>query len=89
MGGRVEVLVVPTCLACVLFHYATPGNTSALVPFGFMSRDPGIIKEAQVIVLDATDGGRKYEGKAIYGNREQRETPTYEESFNFLNYCNV
>lgn len=90
-NGRIEVLLVPSCFACVLFHYAPAGNTASLVPFGFMTTDPQLIKEAQVAISETTDNGRRYVGKANYGNNHgnaSRELP-YEEAFGFLNYCSV
>lgn len=87
MGGRVEVLLLPTCLTCVLFHFATPGNTSALVPFGFMSRSPDILKEAHLIIREATDNGQKYEGKVIFQKGGAGSDTSYEDNFGFLNYC--
>lgn len=90
-SGRIEILLVPSCFACVLFHYAPAGNTASLVPFGFMTTDPQLIKEAQVAISETTDNGRRYVGKANYGNNHgnaPRELP-YEEAFGFLNYCSV
>lgn len=90
MGGRIEILLVPTCFACVLFHFSSSsGNTFSLAPFGFVTKDPKLIKEAQVAINEATDNGRHYQGKASYGPSENRMSPTYSESFGFLNYCAV
>lgn len=90
VNGRIEVLLVPTCFACVLFHYAPAGNTASLVPFGFMTTDQQLIKEAQVAISEATDNGRHYIGKANYGddNARSQDLP-YKDVFGFLNYCRV
>lgn len=90
-NGRIEILLVPSCFACVLFHYAPAGNTASLVPFGFMTTDQQLIKEAQVAISDATDNGRHFVGKANYGNNHvgaSKELP-YKDAFGFLNYCSV
>jgi len=90
-NGRIEILLVPSCFACVLFHYAPAGNTASLVPFGFMTTDQQLIKEAQVAISEATNNGRHYVGKANYGNNHgcaPQELP-YKEEFGFLNYCTV
>lgn len=90
-NGRIEILLVPLCFACVLFHYAPAGNTASLVPFGFMTTDPQLIKEAQVAISEATDNGRRYVCKANYGNNHgdaPKELP-YKDVFGFLNYCSI
>ena len=88
-GGRVEILLVPLCFACVLFHYAPSPNTSSLVPFGFMTTEPKLLKEAQLAITEATDKGRNYVGKANYGKDGTRDSSTYDERFGFLNYCTL
>ena len=88
-GGRVEILLVPLCFACVLFHYAPSSNTSSLVPFGFMTTEPKRLKAVQVAVNEATDNGRHYVGKANYAGEGRRGTPVYAETFGFLSYCAI
>lgn len=88
-GGRIEILLVPSYFACVLFHYAPSGNSSSLVPFGFTTTDPLLIKEAQVAISDSTDNGRRYVGKATFGNGENRKETSFEDNFGFLNYCTI
>lgn len=89
-NGRIEILLVPSCFACVLFHYAPAGNTASLIPFGFMTTDQKLIKEAQVAIGEATDNGRHYIGKANYENDHGGSPPLpYKDAFGFLNYCCV
>jgi len=88
-GGRVEILLIPLCFACVLFHYAPSGNTSSLVPFGFMTTEPKLLKEAQLLITEVTDGGRRYIGKANYSGGDSRDVSSYGESFSFLNFCSL
>jgi hypothetical protein len=86
MGGRIEVLLVPTRLVCVLFHYALPGNSSALVPIGFLSTDPRIIKIARGQLRESLDGGRKYICKARFSGSSTSSDKDFNEHFGFTNY---
>lgn len=88
-GGRIEILLVPLCFACALFHYAPSGNTSTLVPLGFMTTDQSLIKEAQVAINEATENGLHYVGKADYSNGGNRCNTSYSDNFGFLNYCTI
>jgi hypothetical protein len=88
MGGRVEVFLIPTRLACALFHYAPPGNSSALVPVGLLTQNRLVLKEVQVFLREMLADGQNYSGKAIFDPKAQKGLD-FEHSFGFLNYCGV
>lgn len=89
VGGKIEVIFLPTRMACVLFHFSPPGNSSALIPFGFITRSPELVKEAQVILHEAMGvDGNGYVGKATYNNGEG-PPPRYVDQFGFINYCAI
>jgi hypothetical protein len=89
MGARVEVFFVPTRMAVVLFHYSPPGNSSALVPFGFVTSAPDLVKEAQVLLMHSTANGQGYVGKAQSRQKSEDSglVDTFDEHLGFLRYC--
>lgn len=90
MGGRVEVFMVPTRFACVLFHFAPPGNSAAFVPMGFITRNPELMKEAQVIIMESAAHGNAYLGPATFKKEDEKgPNQTFLEQFSFLNYCSA
>lgn len=90
MGGRVEVFMVPTRFACVLFHFAPPGNSAAFVPIGFITRNLELMKEAQVIVMEAAAHGNAYLGPATFKKENENEVrQTFLEQFGFMNFCSA
>jgi len=87
MGGRAEVILLPLKMACVLFHFAPAANSAVVVPIGFITRREDLIKEAQVAIFDATNGGAAYLGKAQPRKDDKKQQPsTFEEQFSFVNY---
>lgn len=90
MGGRVEVFMVPTRFACVLFHFSPPGNSAAFVPMGFITRNPELMKEAQVIIMESAAHGNAYLGPATFKKEDAKGlNQTFLEQFSFLNYCSA
>jgi hypothetical protein len=87
MEGRVEVFFLPTKFACVLFHFAPPGNSAAFVPFGFITKDPMLIEEAHRVIMDAAHDNC-YLGPAEFKERSRKSgKAVFSEQFSFLNYC--
>jgi hypothetical protein len=86
MGGRIEILLLPTSFACVLFHLRPPGNSMALIPIGFTTTDSLIVEKAKKLIGLSTDFGRAYVGPAHIDRTKPLKTDTFEDTFGFLNY---
>ncbi len=74
-----------------MFHFSPSGNSSALVPFGFVTRSPELVKEAQVLLLELAGSANAYLGKAKLHPKDDTvlSPSTFDEHFGFSNYCSA
>lgn len=89
MGGRLELMLYPTCFMVAVIHLPCPGNPGLWMPIGILSSMPKHLDLAQKLLKTAMSG-RRYGRKAMFSQKDIRPLPTtFEEGLPFLNYCGL
>ena len=89
MGGRVEIFFVPTVLACVMFHYKPPGNIGALIPFGYATTNPTLMRSVLGLLGETLNYGRNYVGQASSDRGAKNGAVNFLDHFGFLHYSDL
>lgn len=89
MGGRLELMLYPTCFMAAVLHLPCPSDAGLWMPVGIFSSTPKHLDVAQKLLKTAM-GGRRYGRKAMFSHKNIRPLPTtFEEGLPFLNYCGL
>ena len=87
-GGRVEVLLVPGRMACVLFHISVPKSDYMWVPVGFLTTNELKVEIAHQFVKLSVDADR-YIRKVWRKKEDPTDHVSPQETFGFLDYLAV